>query len=211
MRTHRDPDYRSDLRSLKLAERDNLPAGIRFDASTRICSELFRLDQVRDAQTVFVYMHFRSEVQTDEFISNCLRLGKTVTIPYTVVNERRLMAVRVTDLERNIEPGSYGIPEPVAPLLQTAVLDPGHVDIAVIPGSVFDRYGGRLGYGGGYYDRFLVYDAARAFRIGLAFDIQVVEKVPVQSHDQLMDLVVTEKHIYDCRRNRDAEDGSIPR
>ncbi|MHB8809208.1 MAG: 5-formyltetrahydrofolate cyclo-ligase, partial [Desulfobulbaceae bacterium] len=71
--------------------------------------------------------------------------------------------------------------------------------------------GGRLGYGGGYYDRFLALEAPQALRIALAFGLQVVEQVPVEPHDQLMDFVVTEANLYDCRRMRHGQDRRIPR
>lgn len=194
------------LRKATLAERDTLPESERIDKSGTICGKLFNLWEIQNARTVFIYMHFRSEVQTAGFISRCLLSGKTVTIPHTLPGENRLLSIQITDPQLDVVPGYRGIPEPVSRLLQTARFNPGKIDAAIIPGSVFDKSGGRLGYGGGYYDRFLAQDASRAFRIGLAYELQVVRKVPLQQHDQLMDLVVTEDNIYDCRRRRHAQD-----
>jgi len=201
---------RTSLRRTILADRDAIPEDWQYERSSRICAQLFRLEQVHNARTVFVYMHFRSEVQTLEFINLCLLTGKTVTIPYTEPAGRQLRAVRITDPERDVEPGYQGIPEPSKRLRSdTGYFDPQGIDVAVIPGSVFDRSGGRLGYGGGYYDRFLDREATRAFRIGVAYALQLVEKVPVEPHDQLLDMVVTEETIYDCRRNRHAQNSSV--
>jgi 5-formyltetrahydrofolate cyclo-ligase len=108
-----------------------------------------------------------------------------------------MIPLLIKDPEHDLVPGYYNIPEP----------DPGRckrvesseIDAAVIPGSVFDIQGGRLGYGGGYYDRFLVNDAPQAKRIGLAFELQVVDKVPVEPHDQPLDILITEKRIVNIR------------
>lgn len=210
MEEHREPKNRVQLRRTILGERDLLPQSEQQERSSRICTRLFRLEEVQRAGTVFIYMHFRSEVQTAEFINLCLLLGKTVTIPFTVPDEKRLMAVRITDPERDVEPGFHGIPEPVHGLrLKNGYFAPQGIDIAIVPGSVFDPGGGRLGYGGGYYDRFLEKEAAGALRIGAAYEMQLVENVPLERHDQLMDMVVTEENIYDCRRNRHAKDSCL--
>ena len=75
------------------------------------------------------------------------------------------------------------------------------VEVIVLPGSVFDEQGGRLGYGGGYYDRFIALQAPQAKRIGLAFEMQIEKQLPLQPHDQKLHLIITEKRIIDCREN----------
>ena len=200
---------REQLRTKALICRDTLTEIERFSRSEKICNRLLGLQQIKNARTLFIYMHFRSEVKTLELINKCLHAGKTVTIPHTLSKDKRLLAVRITDPEIDIAPGYCGIPEPTDALRKKAVVDPDMIDAAIIPGSVFDPTGGRLGYGGGYYDRFLADEARRAVRIGIAYTVQLVEKVPVEEHDQLMDLVVTEETIYDCRRERHAQDSCI--
>ena len=88
-------------------------------------------------------------------------------------------------------------------------MDPATIDTVLIPGSVFDPSGGRLGYGGGFYDRFLTEAAPRAIRLGVAFELQLVDQVPMEPHDQYMDILVTEQQIYDCRRIRNEKDSSV--
>lgn len=193
-------EKRTTLRRETLAGRDTLRGSELAAWSSSITDRLLDIEEVRTAGTVFVYMHFRSEVRTMEFINRCLQAGKTVTIPHTLTEKKQLLAVRITDPRRDVVPGYCGIPEPAGQLLQTSLYNPKEIDVAIIPGSVFDRTCGRFGYGGGYYDRFLALEATTAFRIGLAFEMQITDRVPVQQHDQLMDLVVTEHNIYDCRR-----------
>ena len=197
-------EHRNTMRQEVLTTRDRLSSIERLEKSISISSQVMALSEVTVAQIVQVYMHFRSEVQTSEIIRQMFVANQIVTIPYTNPDKSQLVAVRVTDLNQQVAPGYCGIPEPLLELVENASCDPVTIDVVIIPGSVFDRCGGRLGYGGGYYDRFLTIDAPNALRIGLAFELQLVDKVPVEPHDQLMDFVVTEENLYDCRRNRNA-------
>ncbi len=200
---------RNSWRHKILAGRDRLSPAELVEKSGQITRELFSIEEIRAAHIFFIYLHFRSEVQTLDIVRQCLAEGKTVTVPLTLANESRLLAVQITDPQNQLEPGYCTIPEPVPSLVPRSVVDPAEIDVVIVPGSVFDRFGGRLGYGGGYYDRFLDQEAAGALRIGLAFELQLVDQVPLEPHDQLMDFVVTEKKIYDCRRLRHAPDSRV--
>ena len=124
-------------------------------------------------------------------IRQCLVREKIVAVPYTDVKRRALLSFMIGNPEKDLRPGYCTIPEPDP--ARATLVPPEKIDIAVIPGSVFDIYGGRLGYGGGYYDRFLVNDAPQALRIGFAFEQQLVDRVPLEPHDQPLDILITEK------------------
>lgn len=188
------------VRETILARRDCLSSQEQTRKSQKIISLLNEVPEVRQARTLFVYVQFRSEVQTLPFIRKCIQAGKTVTVPVTLVEEKKLPAVRITDPDRELRPGYCGIPEPGPELVQTGEIDPGTIDVVVVPGSVFDRRGGRLGYGGGYYDRFLVDAAPRAVRVALAYELQLVDFLELQPHDQLMDWLITEENRYSWTR-----------
>ncbi len=117
----------------------------------------------------------------------------------TRVKEKRLDAIRITDPETDLVPGYCNIPEPGEELCLRQKADPTEIDLILLPGSVFDKRGGRFGYGGGYYDRF-VSSAPKASRIGLAFDLQIIEKAPLQSHDEILDIIITETRIIKGKR-----------
>jgi len=206
-----ETQHRNNLRRSVLADRDGLVPAELEEKSSVIAARLATMPEVASATAVLVYMHFRSEVRTLEVIRWMLAEGKTVAIPLTRPKISRIEAVRIDDPEKEATPGYFGIPEPLPHLVQTQTLNPYDLDLVLVPGSAFDVQGGRLGYGGGYYDRFFSSEATRAVRIGLAFDLQLVEKVPIESHDQLMDFVVTERNTYDCRRNRYAYDSCLSR
>lgn len=187
------------LRKTILASRDLLSQDEITAKSQAIRQSLLNIEQVRDRQSIFVYVSFRSEVATVELIETLLGMGKTISVPITRVKEKRLDAIRITDLAADLRPGYCKIPEPTEELCRTRLLPPEEIDTILLPGSVFDERGGRFGYGGGYYDRLLARIPA-ATRIGLAFDLQIVEKAPLSAHDQLLDLVVTESRIISGSR-----------
>lgn len=187
------------LRKDTLKSRDALSTDEINTASKAISKTLLTMPEVAGCNTFFIYVSFRSEVSTFYLIEALTTAGKTVTVPVTRMRERRLDAIKITNMATDLEPGYCNIPEPTEALCATNILDPREIDAIVLPGSVFDRRGGRFGYGGGYYDRF-VSNIPRAIRIGLAFDLQVIDRVPLQPHDELLDFVVTESTMYPGKR-----------
>jgi 5-formyltetrahydrofolate cyclo-ligase len=190
---------RNRLRKNRLAARDQLEPARHREKSGQILTRLLEQPIITAAKHLFVYVHFRSEVETTELIEQLIAVGKTVSVPVTLLRESRLLAVRLTDPAAQLEPGAFGILEPTKERIAQATVDPATIDTVLIPGSVFDQTGGRLGYGGGFYDRFLTQDAPQARRIGLAYELQMVDQIPMEPHDQYMDMIVTEQQIYNCR------------
>lgn len=194
------------LRKQTLAARDQLAPDIRREKSDRIVALLTAHPVFAAAKHLFIYVDFCSEVETRTLIGYSIAIGKTVSVPRVLCKESRLIAVPIRDPANQLEPGCFGILEPEKML---AAADPATIDAALIPGSVFDQTGGRFGYGGGFYDRFLSRDAPQAFRIGLAYTLQLIDRVPTEAHDQLMDILVTEEQIYDCRKIRHAQNSGV--
>ncbi len=186
-------ETRQELRRRILERRDSIPAEERQRNSTVIVNNLWQIDGFSSAQNIMLYINFRSEVETLPLIEECTKRNIQVTAPLTITKPPRLVPFPVTDPEKDLRPGYCNIPEPDQDRLTP--WDPSKIDVVLLPGSVFDRQGGRLGYGGGYYDRFLSQEAPQALRIALAFEIQIVDKVPVQAHDIPMHYLVSEKKI----------------
>ncbi|WP_169309240.1 5-formyltetrahydrofolate cyclo-ligase [Desulforhopalus sp. IMCC35007] len=187
------------LRKATLQARDRLSQDEMAVASEAICDKILKLPEIINSQTIFAYVSFRSEVATYKLIESLLAAGKTVAVPITRVAEKRLDAVKITSISDDLEPGYCKIPEPTDTLCRTNTIVPDTIGVILLPGSVFDKRGGRFGYGGGYYDRF-VSNIPDAFRIGLAYDLQIVEKIPLQPHDELLDYVVTPSAVYKGNR-----------
>jgi 5-formyltetrahydrofolate cyclo-ligase len=184
---------RQRLRKQILGARDLMSASERHEKSGSAVKNFWSLPQIKHWSTLFIYVNFRSELETLELIQLCLSQGKRVVVPLVDASAVSMIPLQIQDPEKDLVPGYYGIPEPDPQKSRPVAAR--EIDAAIIPGSVFDINGGRLGYGGGYYDRFLVNDAPQAKRVGFAFEMQVIENVPVQPHDQPLDILITEKRI----------------
>lgn len=166
--------------------------------SRQIIDQLVALPIFQDKNRFFIYCSYRSEVETTLLLNRCLLKGKTVAVPLSVPERSKLLAIAITDSTQDLFPGFMGIPEPIPSLVESRLLPPQSIEVVVVPGVVFARSGYRLGYGGGYYDRFLAQSAPQSYRIGLAFSLQLVDDIPVLPHDIPMDMVITEKEVIRC-------------
>ena len=180
---------KSELRKIAKVAREALVD--RPARSQRIFAHLAQCAEFRTANTILFYVAARSEVETAGELEKELAQGRRIAVPYCVGEELRLFSLR--DMSELV-PGAFRILEPPAELrlLAERMVPPAHVDLALVPGVVFDKQGNRLGYGRGFYDRLLRQLSPSALRIGLAFDCQVVEQLPVEPHDERLDWLVTE-------------------
>jgi 5-formyltetrahydrofolate cyclo-ligase len=159
--------------------------------SQEIVKRLIGLAAIRGATTVMVFLSFGTEVLTDELIRWGWAAGKRIAVPLCNPEDRELIPCRIDTFE-DLQRGHYGIREPKAGLVRP--LPRGEIDAVLVPAVAFDRRGSRVGYGGGYYDRFLP-EVPRATRIGVVFACQIVEGIPAGPHDVAVDGIVTEKEI----------------
>ncbi|MFO0827800.1 MAG: 5-formyltetrahydrofolate cyclo-ligase [Phycisphaerales bacterium] len=182
---------RAEIRA-RLAAMD--PAARRV-ASRAACARLLALDEVRDAGAVLFYMAMPVEVDPSVVMSECLRDGVRVAVPVIDRDSGELEAIEIESLdERWFRRDKMGILEPIGGARIRAT----ELDAIVVPGLAFDRRGGRLGRGAGYYDRLLVRVTPRCRTIGFAFDCQVVESVPVDTHDRPVAALVTDRETTEC-------------
>ena len=176
------------LRTEVLQARAAVPEALRAAASAAVRRRLAALPEVAGARALLAYAAFGSEVDLDPLLADAAAAGRGVLLPY--VDGDRLAVARVRDLDGDLAPGYRGIREPVLSGRRSA--RPDRVDVVLVPGVAFDGDGGRLGYGGGFYDELLGRVPARVPRIGVAFALQVVPRVPREAHDVRLDAVVTE-------------------
>jgi 5-formyltetrahydrofolate cyclo-ligase len=181
-----------DLRKAFVAQRDALDSLARKRASSMIRQRLFQHPAWRDAEHILCYVSFRSEVETHPLIQEGIRFKKRMHVPlfHPIEPNRTSIAAlkRWGDLQEDEHSGILE-PRPDA----RVVADPTKIQLVLIPGAVFDRQGGRIGFGGGYFDRLLA-GMPQAKRIGLAYSGQLsVEALPREPHDVLMHSILTEK------------------
>lgn len=185
---------KQQLRRESLARRDSQTGREIAEKSARIAERLRALREYEAAGTILFYASFRSEVATSGMIRGALDDGRAVCLPR--VDGGALVIYRVKHPETDLAPGLWDIPEPVRERCEETA--PGEIDLAVVPGAAYDRTGNRLGFGGGYYDRFLPRLRAGVARVAVAFGLQVVGEVPAGEHDQKVDIIVTEGEIIRC-------------
>jgi 5-formyltetrahydrofolate cyclo-ligase len=158
------------------------------DRSEEVCRRVVESDLYLAAQTVMVYKPIRGEVDVTAIATACFASGRTVCVPRIDWDRHFLTPCLVSRFDRGFETKRFGVPEPVetAPVVR---LD--DIDLIVTPGLAFDESCGRLGRGGGFYDRMLMAPACRAIRLGVGFDEQIVDEVPSDESDARLDAVAT--------------------
>jgi 5-formyltetrahydrofolate cyclo-ligase len=163
------------------------------EVSRAICEQFTTLPAYTAAKTVMWYVDAGSEVRTRHVLPVALAHGKRVVVPWCVVETNTLELFLLEDMSELVE-GAYKILEPKPELraLPAKVVRPEELDLVMVPGTAFDPRGGRMGQGKGYYDRLLATARPDAPLVGMAFDCQVFDEIPVASHDVFMDLVLTE-------------------
>ncbi|MDI6799405.1 MAG: 5-formyltetrahydrofolate cyclo-ligase [Actinomycetota bacterium] len=186
------PDKES-LRKISLKARAVLTVVERGEKSKKLSTLLFSMEQIKRAETIAFYISCKDEVETAEMIERAVRMGKRVCAPVSKACERRLDMVCIAGLDGETQEGAYGILEPIETKGRLVKAD--EIDVVILPALAFDRTGSRLGYGCGYYDRFLKGIKEGAVSIGLAFEAQIVAEVPFESHDVKADYIVTEAEI----------------
>jgi|SRR5665213_1934396 len=181
------------IREQAHAARNALPN--KDELSGDICERLAALPEYARARTVMYYVDVRSEVRTRHYLPTALTQGKRIVVPYCVNGELELFHLQNMD---ELAVGMYKILEPKAELraLADKRVEPGELDLVIVPGVAFDREGGRTGHGFGYYDKLLNRARTDAPLIALAFECQLFPRIPMQAHDVFMDKVVTEAAVY---------------
>lgn len=187
------------LRKRMLQARSELDPGLLAAWGQAITDRLVALEQFRQAGTLHLYIDaLPGEVPTHELVILALADGKRVAVPAIVrFKPPAMVGLEISSLDE-LKLTSAGLWEPDPSRADRVPED--EFDLIVVPGVAFDRSGHRLGLGGGFYDRWLA--SVSAPRVGLAFSLQVVERVPHTERDQRVDWIVTENDLIACRESR---------
>lgn len=180
------------LRREVIARRDALSERDRAAASLAIADRVVALPEARQARSAMAFWSFGSEVDTAPLIERLVAGGKTLTLPR--IESSDVVPVAFVPGDPTTET-SFGAMEPAG----GRVLDPSELDLVIVPGVAFDRSGNRVGYGAGYYDRFLRRTRPGVPAVAIAFSAQVVPEVPTGGTDRRVDAIVTEAEVIRCR------------
>ncbi|WP_294405087.1 5-formyltetrahydrofolate cyclo-ligase [uncultured Clostridium sp.] len=186
---------KKELRKSILDIRNNLDSDTKKENDNIIRKKFLESSYYKNAEKIFIYISYSSEINTIEIINRALNDGKEIFVPRTVFKTKAMDAVKITSLEK-LKKDRYGIPEPEE---DASHINPDKLDLIVVPGVAFDNRGGRIGYGAGYYDRYFKKISKERSKIikkiALAYNFQVIENVPMDEQDVKIDCIITEKHI----------------
>jgi 5-formyltetrahydrofolate cyclo-ligase len=191
------------LREKLLKRRDSIPPELKSCKEAAIEKKLFDLEAFNESRSILMYVSFRSEVDTRNYLDDILRSGKRLVLPVVDARHNILKLYEVKDTSE-LAPGYMGIPEPEIRENRRVTLK--DIDLVVIPGTGFDANGNRLGYGGGYYDRLLSYESKQLAEvehiptIALAFEEQIGDDIPAEPHDIKVDMIITDERLIHCNK-----------
>ena len=180
-------ETKREIRKRILSARRGLtPAQCRTH-SDAIMETLLATDLYRQAGSVCAYVDVQGEVMTERLIRQAWADGKRVAVPKVSGDDLIFYEIHSYG---DLQPGYFGIPEPVD---CKELQDP--APLVIVPGVAFDRRGSRIGYGKGFYDRFLK-TRPLSSRIAIAYEMQLVDRIPAEEHDIRQEILITEKQIY---------------
>jgi 5-formyltetrahydrofolate cyclo-ligase len=176
-----------DVRRRVLAARDALSASERAEAAEAVAARLLALPELQQARAVMAFASFGSELSTDPLIDGLYARGIRVGLP------------RIDGVELDVRSFRPGDPTTIAPFGAREPADGDSIDAVITPAVAFDRRGRRIGYGGGFYDRFLLRTRSDAVRIGVGADVQILEEdLPAGSFDLRVHVIVTPTETIRC-------------
>lgn len=180
---------KDELRDAMKKERRSLSPEFIKSASGIISDTLINLTCIKNANHIMVYLSAFKEPDTFNLIKRLLNDGKEISVPTSNTDTFTITPSLIKSLD-TLKKGAYGIYEPKENICVPA----DKIDVVLIPGIAFSNSGDRLGFGKGYYDRFL--EEFKGMKIGVGYDFQIIDAIPVSEHDIRMDMIVTEKRIY---------------
>ena len=178
---------KQEYRKYLLKLRDQLENREIFDKE--IYNLFINSNLYKDSNDIFIFVNYKSEVNTKDIISYALNDNKNIYVPKTFIDKKEMIAVKINSLNDLVK-DNYGILEPFN-LSNTKEV----FDIMIMPGAGFDLYGNRIGYGGGYYDKFIDKYNIEAIKIALAYSAQIVDFIEADEHDKKVDYIISEKKI----------------
>lgn len=186
---HAKRQIRAEIRSAlaSMSEAD------RREGSMAICTRVGGMPYFVTSRTIMFYLPMTGEPDITPLIESALRDGRTVCVPEVNWEKREIRPTQIESLDaRSFKVDRHGLRIPVS----SREIGQTRLDLVIVPGLAFDRQGRRLGRAAGFYDRFLGGLDGPVTTVGVAFERQIVENVPVEPHDVSVDLVVTDRHVF---------------
>jgi len=186
-------DKKQELRRLIEKKLEPLPRSESEKKLRAIEEHLFEFANFIEAEVSLLYINQQQEVATDRIIRRCMESTKDIVLPLFDNKNGGAKLFKIQDMAADLRKGGGNILEPNPKRCKQVQMN--HIDIAIIPGIAFDEKGGRLGTGGGRYDRIIPKLPGTARKVAFAFEDQITQLVPMESHDKFVDIIITEERI----------------
>lgn len=183
---------KNELRSVYKKKRQNFSKEKKSEFDKRIFENLIKLPEYINAGSVFAFISKNIEVDTAALINDAFKKGKRVAVPLCDPETTTMEFYYINSFD-DLKSGFYGLLEPDADKCEKA----GTSDLMIVPGIVFDRNGYRLGFGKGYYDRYI--SGYKGVTAGICYSACIEDKLPLGHYDKPINLVITDKYIIDTR------------
>lgn len=181
------------IRKKIISERDDLDFDVKQSKDELIINKFLDQGFIEKYDNIFCYVSFGSEIDNGKILSTILESGKNLYVPYIDTDSKQMCLCKINNLADDLQRGHYGILEPKKNLRKPVNSD--IIDCVISPGVAFTKKMERIGYGGGYYDRFYSSLKKIPFVVALAYDFQIVDSIPTESFDVPVDMIITEKQI----------------
>lgn len=188
---------KQSIRQRILSEREQLSLALRAQHSTEIVRRIVQMPEYKSARTVLGYMSFGAEFKSEIWVLQALADGKRLALPKVNHYTDQLDLYWADDLESHLAAGLWGIREPIVERCERLDML-NEIEFVLLPGVAFGRDGARLGYGGGFYDKLLVYMRHNPTLVAGAYSIQIVEGIPQEATDRKVQWLVTENETLHC-------------
>ena len=190
---------KSSFRKNALTERGKLSDDDVLEKSDAIFNTLVSMEEFKNAKNIMLYVDFKNEVKTDRLIRHIIDSGKNAIVPISILQGRKLIPSLLKNPETELVVSTYGVKEPKDEFKRP--FDKDMIDLVIVPGVAFGENRCRMGYGAGFYDRFISSIKNRSLvTIGVAFELQIHDHIPHEDHDIILDYIVTEKRVLGSHR-----------
>ena len=191
---------KKSFRKLIIQKRNEMSILEKNSLSNQVIERLVSTKEYNKAKNIFVFVSTEDEIFTHNFIKNSIKFGKSIYIPFVDSGKKLMYASKLESFD-DLEIGFYDILS--LPESKLDIVNPEKLDLVIVPGLVFGKNFYRIGYGGGYYDKYLSNPNITAVKIGICYEFQVFEKVDYNKYDIPVDIIITEKEKYESRRENE--------
>lgn len=186
-------NLKNDLRKAMLGKRKSMNIEDVITSSNKIIETIMELPEFKSSKNIMLYLSFNNEVNTYPLVKWCLDNNKIVIAPYCIQHSKEIVPYRITNLSTDLVKSDFGVMEPKKDLLEKINIE--DIDLILVPAVAFDQHCNRIGFGAGYYDRFLCNKPKHTPAIGIAYDYQIIDKIPTDEYDVPLDFIITEKRV----------------